>query len=200
MVNVFTSKGISFIALMAALGNVLSFISIQLSPIIPQIPLGPISFSLALDFSHLATFIAAVIGGPIVGGLVGLVGGFVAAFQFGFSTGNILSGICLPLGKAMTGVAAGFLLKRLNTEKFKMMLGTVLSYIPEAIFTAIIFVYLYPAFYGFPQALAITVAVEILIKAFVEMLIMGALLSFLIGSKGFQSFKTSIWAASPKIR
>jgi len=34
MISVFTSKGISFIALMAALGNVLSFISIQLSPIV----------------------------------------------------------------------------------------------------------------------------------------------------------------------
>ena len=193
MVSVFTSKGISFIAMMAALGNVLSFISIQLSPIIPQIPLGPISFSLALDFSHLATFIAALIGGPIVGGLVGLVGGAVAAFQFGFSQGNILSGICLPIGKAMTGIAAGILFKKLNSGSLKTMLGTVLSYIPEAIFTALIFIYLYPAFYGFPQALAIVVAAQILVKAFVEMLIMGAILSFIARNKGFRSFTSSIW-------
>jgi riboflavin transporter FmnP len=152
MVSITTSKGISFIAVMAALGNVLSFISIQLSPIIPQIPLGPINFSLALDFSHLATFIAALIGGPVVGGLVGLVGGSVAAFQFGFSQGNILSGICLPIGKAMTGIAAGFLFKWLSSGKVKMILGTVLSYIPEGVFTALIFIYLYPAFYGFSQA------------------------------------------------
>jgi riboflavin transporter FmnP len=193
MVHVFTSKGISFIALMAALGNVLSFISIQLSPIIPQIPLGPISFSLALDFSHLATFIAALVGGPIVGGLVGLVGGSVAAFQFGFSQGNILSGICLPIGKAMTGIAAGFLFKRLNSGKMKIILGTVLSYIPEGAFTAFIFIYLYPAFYGFPQALAVVVAVQILVKAFVEMLIMGAILSFLANNRGFKSFTSSIF-------
>jgi riboflavin transporter FmnP len=193
MVRISTSKGISFIALMAALGNVLSFISIQLSPIIPQIPLGPVNFSLALDLSHLATFIAAFVGGPIVGGLVGLVGGSVAAFQFGFSQGNILTGICLPIGKAMTGIAAGFIFKLLKSGRVKMMVSTVLSYIPEAAFTAIIFIYLYPAFYGFPQALAMVVAAQVLVKAFVEMLIMGAILSFLAGSKGFKSFTSSIW-------
>jgi riboflavin transporter FmnP len=181
MVSITTSKGISFIAVMAALGNVLSFISIQLSPIIPQIPIGPINFSLALDFSHLATFIAALIGGPVVGGLVGLVG-------------NILSGICLPIGKAMTGIAAGFLFKWLSSGKVKMILGTVLSYIPEGVFTALIFIYLYPAFYGFSQALAIVVAAQILVKAFVEMLIMGAILSFLASNRGFKSFTSSIWA------
>jgi len=193
MVRASTSKGISFIALMAALGNVLSFISIQLSPIIPQIPLGPINFSLALDFSHLATFIAALIGGPVVGGLVGLVGGFVAAFQFGFSQGNILSGICLPIGKAMTGIAAGFLFKQIKSRGLMMMVVTVLSYLPEAVFTALIFIYLYPAFYGFPQALAIMVSIQILVKAFVEMLIMGALLSFIAGSRGFKTFTSSFW-------
>jgi riboflavin transporter FmnP len=194
MVRVSTSKGISFIAVMAALGNVLSFISIQLSPIIPQIPLGPINFSLALDFSHLATFIAALVGGPVIGGLVGLVGGSVAAFQFGFSQGNILSGICLPIGKAMTGIAAGLLFKRLSSGKVKMILGTVLSYIPEGVFTALIFIYLYPAFYGFPQALAVVVAAQILVKAFVEMLIMGAILSFLASNRGFKAFTSSLWA------
>src|SRR4030042_4043481 len=108
MLNISTSKGLSFVAMMAALGNVLSFISIQLSPIVPSIPLGPISFSLALALSHLATFTASLLGGPIVGGLTGLVGGSVAAFQFGFSTGNLITGFALPLGKAMTGVVAGF--------------------------------------------------------------------------------------------
>ena len=79
-----------------------------------------------------------------------------------------------------------------------MMLGTILSYIPEAIFTAIVFVYIYPPFYGLPQVLAIGVAVQILVKAFVEMIIMGALLTYLIGSKGFQSFKTSLWETPVK--
>jgi len=188
MLNISTSKGISFVALMAALGNVLSFISIQLSPIVPSIPLGPISFSLALDLSHLATFTASLLGGPIVGGLTGLVGGSVAAFQFGFSTGNIITGFALPLGKAMTGVVAGVLFKRLGSGRLESLVVTVISYVPEAIFTAFIFVYLYPMFYGLPPALATLIATQIIVKAFIEMLLIGAILAYIVGSKGFKTF------------
>ncbi|MCX6649936.1 MAG: hypothetical protein NTV61_11220 [Candidatus Bathyarchaeota archaeon] len=192
MIKVSTSKGLSFIALMAALGNVLSFISIQLSPIVPSIPLGPVSFSLALDLSHLATFTAALLGGPVVGGLTGLVGGFVAAFQFGFSQGNIITGIGLPLGKAMTGIMAGILFQRIRTGKWKTPTVTVISYIPEAIFTAVIFVYLYPIFYGLPAAIAVVVASQIIVKAFVEMLIIGVVLTYISKSSGFQTFTRSL--------
>jgi hypothetical protein len=188
MLNISTSKGLSFVALMAALGNVLSFISIQLSPIVPSIPLGPISFSLALDLSHLATFIASLLGGSIIGGLTGLVGGSVAAFQFGFSTGNIITGFALPLGKAMTGVVAGVLFKRLGSGRLETIAVTVISYVPEAIFTAFIFVYLYPIVYGLPTAIATVIAVQIIIKAFVEMLLIGAILAYIAGSKGIKAF------------
>jgi hypothetical protein len=192
MLNISTSKGLSFVALMAALGNVFSFISIQLSPIVPSIPLGPISFSLALDLSHLATFTAALLGGPIVGGLTGLVGGSVAAFQFGFSTGNIITGFALPIGKAMTGVVAGLLFKRLGSSRLETLAVTVISYVPEAIFTAFIFVYLYPIYYGLPPAIATVIAVQIIVKAFVEMLIIGAILAYIAGSKGFRAFTQTL--------
>jgi len=186
MIKASTSKGLSFVAMMAALGNVLSFLSIQLSPLIPSIPLGPINFSLALDLSHLATFTAALIGGPIVGGLTGLVGGFVSAFQFGFSQGNIITGIGLPLGKAMTGIVAGVLLQRMKDVNWKIVLATVTSYIPEAIFTAVIFVVLYPIYYGLPVAVAELIALQIIVKAFVEMIILGVLLRYISGSKPFK--------------
>jgi len=192
MIKASTSKGLSFIALMAALGNVLSFISLQLSPIVPSIPLGPINFSLALDLSHLATFAAALVGGPVVGGLTGLVGGFVAAFQFGFSQGNIITGIALPLGKAMTGVVAGIIFQRINGDGWKTPLVTVVSYIPEAIFTAVIFVYLYPIFYGLPTAVALIIALQIIVKAFVEMLLIGAVLKYISENKGFQAYTRSL--------
>jgi LytS/YehU family sensor histidine kinase len=192
MIKASTSKGLSFIALMAALGNVLSFISLQLSPIVPSIPLGPINFSLALDLSHLATFAAALVGGPVVGGLTGLVGGFVAAFQFGFSQGNIITGIALPLGKAMTGVVAGIIFQRINGDGWKTPLVTVVSYIPEAIFTAVIFVYLYPIFYGLPTTVALIIALQIIVKAFVEMLLIGAVLKYISENKGFQAYTRSL--------
>jgi hypothetical protein len=192
MIKASTSKGLSFIALMAALGNVLSFISIQLSPIVPSIPLGPVNFSLALDLSHLATFTAALLGGPVIGGLTGLVGGFVAAFQFGFSQGNIITGIGLPLGKAVTGIIAGILFRRISIGRWKTLIVTVISYIPEAIFTAVIFVYLYPIFYGLPTAIAVIVATQIIVKAFVEMLILGTILTYIAGNRGFQAFTRSL--------
>jgi LytS/YehU family sensor histidine kinase len=177
---------------MAALGNVLTFISIQLSPIVPSIPLGPVSFSLALDLSHIATFTAALLGGPVVGGLTGLVGGFVAAFQFGFSQGNIITGIGLPLGKAMTGIVAGILFRRINTGMLKTLTVTAISYIPEAIFTAVIFVYLYPIFYGLPTEIAVVIATQIIVKAFGEMLIIGVILSYIANSSGFRAFSRSL--------
>ncbi len=186
MIKVSTSKGLSFVAMMAALGNVLSFLSIQLSPIIPSIPLGPINFSLALDLSHLATFAAALLGGPVIGGLTGLVGGFVAAFQFGFSQGNIITGIGLPLGKAVTGIVAGVLFQRMKNVGWKNILVTVTSYIPEAIFTAIIFAVLYPIYFGLPASVAVLVALQIIVKAFVEMVILGVLVKYISESKPFQ--------------
>jgi hypothetical protein len=185
MINVSTSKGLSFVAMMAAMGNVLSFLSIQLSPLIPSIPLGPINFSLALDLSHLATFAAALLGGPIIGGLTGLVGGFVAAFQFGFSQGNIITGIGLPLGKAVTGIVAGILFQRIKNGGWKTILITVFSYVPEAVFTAIIFAVLYPIYYGLPASVAELIAMQIIMKAFVEMFILGVLLKYISESKQF---------------
>ena len=116
------------------------------------------------------------------------MGGSVAAFQFGFSTGNIITGFALPLGKAMTGVVAGVLFKRLGSDRLESLVVTVISYVPEAIFTAFIFVYLYPMFYGLPPALATLIATQIIVKAFIEMLLIGAILAYIVGSKGFKTF------------
>jgi riboflavin transporter FmnP len=191
MIKASTSKGLSFIAMMAALGNVLSFISMQLSPLIPSIPLGPINFSLALDLSHLATFTAALLGGPVIGGLTGLVGGFVAAFQFGFSQGNIITGIGLPLGKAVTGIVAGIIMKRIKDGGWRLIAATVISYIPEAVFTAVIFIVLYPIYYGLPVSVAELITLQIIVKAFVEMVILGVLLKYISGSKPFRNITRS---------
>ena len=96
-----SSRKLVFIAVMGAVGNVLSGLSIFSAPLIPSIPLGAISVSLALDLSHLSTFVSALIGGPVVGAATGLIGGAVAAYQFGFSQGNLITGFGLPIGKAL---------------------------------------------------------------------------------------------------
>ena len=190
--NKLGSKSLTFIATMAALGNVLSLVSTQLTPIAPNIPLGPVSVSLALDISHLTTFIAALFGGPIVGGVTGAVGGLVAAFEFGFSKGNLVTGIGLPLGKAMTGLTAGWLFQRYQVDStVKAAALTVTAYIPEAVLTIILFRYLLPVAMGLPIGIATVIGFQIIVKACVEMVILGVLLVKITSNKGFKGYAES---------
>ena len=186
------SKSLTFVAIMAALGNVLSFITTQLAPIAPNIPLGPVSVSLALDISHLTTFIAALFGGPIIGGVTGAVGGLVAAFEFGFSKGNLITGFGLPLGKALTGIAAGYLFQKYDADSWvKTVLVTVVSYIPEGLLTLILFRYLLPPVTGMPIGLATLIGFQIVVKAFIEMILLGLILTQIINNAGFKVFAES---------
>ena len=182
------SKHISFIAIIAALGNILSLISINLVPIMPNFP--GTSVSMALDLSHIATFIASLYGGPLVGGLTGLVSGSVAAFEFGFSKGNIVAGIGVPIGKALTGIVAGILFRKLDViaNKINGPIVTVISYLPEGVFTYFLFVYLYPIFVGLPVEIATAIVISILTKAFIEMLAMGVIIIMLVSNSGFRNY------------
>ena len=184
------SKALVFAAMMAALGNVLSFISTQLAPMAPNVPLGPVSVSLAIDLSHLTTFIAALFGGPVIGGVTGLVGGFVAAFEFGFSKGNLITGFGLPLGKAMTGVTAGYLFKLLykGGSPLNLITTTVSSYLPEAVLTYALFRYLLPPVMGVTEAVGVAIVMPILVKAFAEMVILGIILTGIVNNLGFKSY------------
>jgi hypothetical protein len=183
------SKHITFIAIMAALGNILSMITTQLGAFAPNIPLGPVSVSLALDISHLTTFIAALFGGPVIGCVTGAVGGLVAAFEFGFSKGNLVTGFGLPLGKAFTGLSAGYLFKRYKVFSFpRTALLTVAAYIPEALLTIILFRYLLPFSTGLQVSIATLIGIQIVVKAFIEMVILGFLLFTLVKNAGFKTF------------
>ena len=196
MSDLFNSKSLTFIAVMAALGNVLSFISIKLAPLVPTIPLGQTSFSLALDLSHLSTFISALFGGPVVGGLTALIGGSVAAFEFGFSQGNFITGFGLPVGKALTGITAGLLMRRLEVERKQIMMvvSTVISYIPEGIVTYIIFMYLFPLFIPNSIFWVATLTVQVLVKAVIEMVVMGILLAAMLGNQGFTQYAKGLFS------
>jgi thiamine transporter ThiT len=189
-------KTLAFAATMAALGNALSFLSIQLTPLVPSIPLGPVTVSLALDLSHLSTFIAALFGGPLVGGLTGLLSGLVAAFEFGFSQGNVVTGIGLPLGKAMTGVAAGYVFRRLYVEgsSLRMVASTAVSYVPEALLTLVLFRYVLPVVAGLPAGLATAIAFQIIVKAFFEMVLLGLVMVGLTGNAVFSDLSRRYFA------
>jgi len=186
-------KSIVFTAVMGAIGNVLSGLSIYSAPLIPSIPLGAVSISLALDLSHLSTFIAALIGGSSVGAATGFVGGAIAAYQFGFSQGNVITGFGLPIGKAITGATAGFLISKLgffkNERKPLLFIPiTLLAYVPEAIYTAVLFIVVFPAVYGLPLFVVYLITTQILIKASVEMVAIGIIGVALLSNRGFNSF------------
>ncbi|MBD3173468.1 ECF transporter S component [Candidatus Bathyarchaeota archaeon] len=186
------SKQITFIAIMGALGNVLSFLTTQLVPLAPNIPLGPVSVSLALDISHLATFMAALFGGPAIGGITGAVGGMVAAFEFGFSKGNLVTGIGLPLGKALTGYTAGLLFKRYEIDNVvKSAILIIIAYIPEGILTLILFRFLLPVVSGIPVNVSTLIGAQIVVKAVIEMAVLGFILIGLITSNGFTEYVES---------
>ena len=185
-----STKNWVFIGIMATLGNVLSGLSILSAPILPAISLGPYSISLALDLSHITTFIASLYGGPAVGGLTGLVGGLVAANEFGFSQGNIVTGLTLPLGKALTGIMAGYVMHALalqerSRRRIFFIGSTLVSYIPEAIFTVFIFLAVFPLVFGTPASVLYLIVIPILIKASIEMIAEGTVLLALFSNQGF---------------
>ncbi|MBS7638786.1 hypothetical protein KEJ49_07930 [Candidatus Bathyarchaeota archaeon] len=183
-----STKGIVMTGIMGAFGNALSFLSIRVAPLVPSLPLGPISVSIALDMSHIATFIAALFGGPIPGCLTGLIGGLLASYEFGFSKGNLITGFGLPIGKALTGLTAGIILRRFGSRSrngVMMVPITVASYIPEGAYTALLFIYIFPIAFGLPRWIASILTLQILAKAFIEMAVMGLILMGLIRNRGF---------------
>lgn len=174
---------------MSALGNVLAAISIYLAPIYPGV---------ALDLSHVTTFIAAIYGGPFTGSLVGLFSGIFSGVYFG-PLGNLswLGLIGLPLGKSLTGFTAGSLYKLFNIKRRShpsiLTMPTVLfSYVPECLFTIFFFLNVVPYFLGLGGGL--TLLWLIIPKAWGEITLMSFLMAALTGNEGFSTFATTFLA------
>ena len=183
------SKEIAFIATMSALGLTLSALSLNIAPILNSV--GG-QGGAALDLSHIATFIAAVFGGPYVGALVGFIGGIYAGYYFGYVLGSLglLSLIGIPFGKALTGLTAGFLYNKLrvNNRKNSSLLTTaivLISYIPECIFTIIYFLYIVALIYGSAMSFMIPIVIP---KAWIEITVMSVIMGALVGNTGFKEF------------
>jgi len=183
------AKQISFIAVMSSLGIVISIITLNLGPI--SLAVGGQAGS-ALDLSHIATFVAAIFGGPIVGAAVGFLGGIYAGAYFGYVRGTLglLSLIGLPIGKAMTGLLAGFLYKKLKVvggsgHSVLVVGSTLLSYVPESVYTVIYFLYLVALVNGSAMTFMIPIVIP---KAWVEVVAMGLMMGVLTGNSGFRDF------------
>jgi len=196
-----SAKSAVFVGIMGALSNLLSGLSILLVPFLPAVPLGPYSISVAFDLSHLTTFIAALYGGPSIAGLTGLIGGMVGSYEFGFSQGNLVTGFGLPVGKALTGITAGLVMRTLGLRtgrrnRIVIVASALLSYIPEGIFTAFLFLAIFPLVFETPLFILYPIAVTIIIKGFIEMFAEGTVLSALSANQAFARFIQDFFAVS----
>ncbi len=103
--------------------------------------------------------------------------------------------IGLPLGKALSGLTAGFIAKGLKFEQkprssFVGIPATFLSYVPEALFTYAYFIILL----GFTAG-ETTFVVYILPKAMLELAIISVIMAALFGNAGFNNYVKAHFAA-----
>ena len=147
---------------MAALGTAVSIITINM------VQLGVTQ--IALDLSHLGTFLVAIPGGPILGAITGLIAGIYPGIAFGYIWGQlgIVGLIGLPVGKGMTGFASGIIQRTLK----RPFLSITAGYIPECLFTIWLFVFLVPILTPIPAQFVLIIALSIVTKAWIEMLLL----------------------------
>jgi len=182
------AKQTAFVAMMSALGLLLSAISLNVAPLLTVVG----QSGAALDLSHIATFIAAIFGGPYVGAIVGFLSGIYSGYYFGYVMGSlgVLSLIGVPFGKALTGLTAGFLYKRLkinNSSRSSTITIpiTLISYIPECIYTIFYFLYIVLYVYGSAMSFMIPIVIP---KAWIEITVMSIIMGALAGNIGFKEF------------
>jgi uncharacterized membrane protein len=182
------AKQTAFVAMMSALGLLLSAISLNVAPLLTAVG----QSGAALDLSHIATFIAAIFGGSYVGAMVGFLSGIYSGYYFGYVMGSlgVLSLIGVPFGKALTGLTAGFLYKRLkinNSSRSSTITIpiTLISYIPECIYTIFYFLYIVLYVYGTAMSFMIPIVIP---KAWIEITVMSIIMGALAGNIGFKEF------------
>jgi LytS/YehU family sensor histidine kinase len=188
-----SAKQTSFVAIMSSLGTVLSGLSLSLGPFLTAASMG----AAALDLSHIATFIAAIFGGPYVGALVGFLGGVYAGYYFGYVAGGLglLSLIGMPLGKMLTGLLAGFLYKKMkatNNSRSPILTIplTLLSYVPEALYTVAYFLFIVPLVYKFSMDFMIPLVMP---KAWLEISVMSLIMATLTSRVSFREFANTFF-------
>ncbi len=158
------SRIVGMVALLGALGNVFSLLSTALGNIHPQI---------AIDLSHIATIIAASTMGAVGGLFVGAIASITPYIRFG-PMGYLgpLVGLLIFPGKAMTGGFSGLLITKVKRPSVSLILG----YIPESIFTWLSFKVWIPILMPkISSWITDAIVYSILLKAWVEILIIAAL-------------------------
>lgn len=174
-------KDLTFALSMGALGNVLAAITIA-PTMVSQV---------ALDFSSLPVFIAAVFGGPILGGLTGFLAGILPSAFFGFIGGQLgILGFGTSVGKAISGFSVGVLTRIVKSSQNRTALLipiVLLGFVPEAVWIYVLFTVFIPVFMP-NQAPLSAFLVPILTKAWFEIVVMSVFTSAIAGHSGFRAF------------
>jgi LytS/YehU family sensor histidine kinase len=174
-------KDLTFALSMGAVGNVLAAITIA-----------PTMFrQVALDFSSLPVFIAAVFGGPVVGALSGFLAGILPSAFFGFIGGQLgILGFGTSVGKAISGFSVALLTRIAKSSQTRTALLipiVLLGFVPEAAWMYILFTVFIPVFMP-NQAFLSAFLAPILAKAWLEIVVMSVFTSAIAGHKGFRTF------------
>jgi uncharacterized membrane protein len=154
-------KIISFVALMAALANILSA-----PPLTIPITLG--TFSTSIHFTQLPIFVAGVLAGPTGGLIGGALGGLFGSFG--------MPGIPFIIGGlAILGCSAGFFGKRLRP-----LFAGILAWVVQAPYVAVSdYVWFTLSLQRTPQA-ALAIVTSLLVLLTIEAVISAALADVVI--------------------
>ena len=175
---------VAFVASMGALGNVLALLSMFIAPIHPQI---------ALDLSHIGTFIAAMYCGPSWGFVTGAIVALAPFYKFGVLGwyGPLIGAMIIP-GKAITGFSFGLLVRKLRPFP-----SAILGFIPEFVFTYAFLKYVtlffLPNLAGF---MTDAVIFAILIKAWFEVFVMAFVVEAIYRKKLFSGILNPVQTKS----
>jgi riboflavin transporter FmnP len=185
------TRRVAFIGMMGALSNILFLASVTV------LNWGQV----ALDLSHMGTLIAGFFGGPLAGSAVGIIAGLGSGLYFGSTSGLMV--LFLPgfvFGKMLTGLSVGLISRGLRImgrrrKGLLTLVSTLLGYVPECLFTVFFFMVIIPLFA--PPAAAsflVTLLMPILVKAWIEMGLMGFYMAALVGNQGFTNLVSRLWS------
>jgi uncharacterized membrane protein len=155
------AKTIAFVAVMAALANVMS-----LPPLAISLPLGP--FTASIHFFQLAIFLCGILAGPWAGLLSGAVGSlFMGITRIPFIIGGI----------AILGACTGLFAKR-----FRPFVACMLAWLVQAPYIVVTdYVWFTnPSFLGMPQAAALGTITIVMVTLGLEALVCAVLADVIV--------------------
>lgn len=153
------AKTLAFVALMAALSNVLSF-----PPLAVPLQLG--GFTSSLHFFQFAVFLCGILAGPWAGLVCGAVGGlYMSVTKIPF----------VVVGIAILGVSVGFFGK-----KFRPVLAGLMAWLVQAPYVLVTDYVWFTLFLGWSSAGAWTPIVPIMINLTVQAIVCAILADIVI--------------------